>query len=164
VLAFANDPHTVLRLFTQISHHQNINVVYVTQNLFDRSCSANISINRNANYLILMRALKDRTPARVVFSKAFPDPCQSRALVRLFDEVTAEKPYSYLCLSFAQNTPHPLRICTNIFGENGNPITFFLYSSPTPAGAPSIKGKEDERQEAGIPVQWPYASEHQNVA
>jgi hypothetical protein len=165
LLAFVNDQQTILRLFTQISHHENINLVLVTQNLFDRSCSANISLNRNANYLILMRALKDRTPARIVFSKAFPDVRQSRALVRLFDEVTADKPYTYLCLSFAQNTPHHLRICTNIFGENDRPISFFVYS-PAQESIKDNKNQLTEKQTntvVDIPITWAYASDPPKV-
>jgi len=50
----------VANVFTKISHHRNVSVVYLTQNLFDKNKYAR-TISLNAHYLVLFKNPRDAT-------------------------------------------------------------------------------------------------------
>jgi len=50
----------VANVFTKISHHRNIGVVYLTQNLFDKNKYAR-TISLNAHYPVLFKNPRDAT-------------------------------------------------------------------------------------------------------
>ena len=47
----------VSNIFTKISHHRNISVIYMTQNVFDKNKFTR-TISLNAHYLVLFKILK----------------------------------------------------------------------------------------------------------
>jgi len=55
----------VVYLFTKISHHHNLSVVYVCQNLFDKS-KYHRTISLNAHYIVLMRNPRDTQPVAIL--------------------------------------------------------------------------------------------------
>ena len=62
----------VLDLFTKDSHHRNVTVLYLTQDLFPPGKFAK-TINRNAHYVIAFKNPRDRTGMRNLALQAFPD-------------------------------------------------------------------------------------------
>jgi len=48
----------VADIFTKISHHRNISVIYMTQNIFDKNKYAR-TISLNAHYLVLFKNPRD---------------------------------------------------------------------------------------------------------
>jgi len=50
----------VANVFTKISHHRNVSIVYLTQNLFDKNKYAR-TISLNAHYLVLFKNPRDAT-------------------------------------------------------------------------------------------------------
>ena len=63
------DPRFLEVLYTRGSHHWNVSVITVTQNLFDR----NIKVARiNSHYIILMNNHQGMMPIKTLGSHLFP--------------------------------------------------------------------------------------------
>ena len=75
----------VLDLFTKDSHHRNITVLYLTQDLFPTRKFSK-TINRNANYIVAFKNPQDQTGMRTILLQTFPD--RWRQLLRLFKRFT----------------------------------------------------------------------------
>ena len=84
----------VLDLFTKDSHHRNITVLYLTQDLFPPGKFSK-TINRNAHYLIAFKHPRDQTGIRNVLTQAFPTDWRDK--LDLFQQVTS-RPFGYLML------------------------------------------------------------------
>ena len=84
----------VLDLFTKDSHHRNITVLYLTQDLFPPGKFSK-TINRNAHYIVAFKNPRDQTGIRTILLQAFPD--RWRQVLRLFKRITA-RPFGYLML------------------------------------------------------------------
>ncbi|CAH3198131.1 unnamed protein product, partial [Porites evermanni] len=84
----------VLDLFTKDSHHRNITVLYLTQDLFPPGKFAK-TINRNAHYIVAFKNPRDQTGIRTILLQAFPD--RWRQVLRLFKRITS-RPFGYLML------------------------------------------------------------------
>ena len=61
----------LLALFTKHSHHQNITVLYLCQDMFPLGKYAK-SISRNAHYVIALKNLRDQLGVRSLLLQAFP--------------------------------------------------------------------------------------------
>ena len=62
---------TVSKLFTRVSHHKNVSVVYLTQNLFNNN-KHNRTISLNAHYMILFKNVRDATQVHCLARQMFP--------------------------------------------------------------------------------------------
>ena len=84
----------VLDLFTKDSHHRNITVLYLTQDLFPPGKLFE-TINRNAHYIVAFKNPRDQTGIRTILLQAFSD--RWRQVLRLFKCITSH-PFGYLML------------------------------------------------------------------
>ena len=84
----------VLDLFTKDSHHRNITVLYLTQDLFPPGKFSK-TINRNAHYIVAFKNPRDQTGISTILLQAFPD--RWRQILRLFKRVTS-RPFGYLMM------------------------------------------------------------------
>lgn len=115
LMADSFNDNRVSELFTKDSHHSNISVILISQNIFHQSRFSR-TISLNAKYIVCFRNIRDRSQFRHLAAQVYPE--NSAALSDVYREVTA-KPFSYLLLDFAQETDDCLRFRTNIFpGEN----------------------------------------------
>ena len=105
---------TIRDFFTKYSHHCNISVVYLTQNLYQQDRGAR-DMNLSANYLVLFKNPRDRSQVRVLAQQMFPQ--KPNFLISVFEDAV-KKPYSYLCIDLTQETPDGERLLTNIFDES----------------------------------------------
>ena len=100
----------VTKIFTKLSHHADMSVLYLTQNLFYGG-KQNRTITLNAHYLFLFKNPRDAAQvgylARQIFSQ------RSKFLVEAYQDAT-EKPYTYLCIDLKPDTEEKLRIRGNI--------------------------------------------------
>ena len=107
----------VLDLFTKDSHHRNITVLYLTQDLFPPGKFSK-TINRNAQYLVVFKNPRDKTGLRTVLLQAFPD--QWKKLMELFNRVTA-RPFGYLMLDLHPASDDRYRLWSHLSKEEGMP-------------------------------------------
>ena len=100
----------VSQLFTKISHHRNLSVVYITQHLYNSS-KENRTINLNAGYLILFKTPRDSSVIIHLSRQIYPG--RGKILQEAFRDSTS-KPFGYLLIDLKPDTPDNLRLRTNI--------------------------------------------------
>ena len=101
------------RLFSQGSHHWNLSVMYIVQNLF-YSNLRNARIN--SHYLILMKNPSDRLQLYTLARQIYPS--NQKFLIEAFDDACS-KQFGYLLIDLEPSTDDNFRLRTNIFDEIG---------------------------------------------
>ena len=99
-------------MFTKISHHKNIFVIILLQNLFPNSKYMR-DISANSTYIVLMSNPRETKQIRILSSQV--DVENSKFIWDCYKDATKDKPYSYLFLDFDQETPEKIKVRTNIF-------------------------------------------------
>jgi hypothetical protein len=66
----------VCDLFTKGSHHRNISVILITQNLFHRGRYCR-DISLNATYLVLLKNVRDKTQFAYLARQMYPEDSDS---------------------------------------------------------------------------------------
>ena len=101
----------VTKIFTKISHHMDVSVLYPTQNIFYGG-KQNRTIGLNAHYLVLFRNSRDATQVAHLARQMYPG--NTKFLVEAFKDATIE-PFSYLLIDLKPNTEEKFCVRTNIF-------------------------------------------------
>ena len=102
-----SDDKKFRNLFTKGSHHLNLNVIFITQNLFQMR-----NIHLNSHYLILMRNPRDASQIDVLGRQMKI----SKQLSEAYNDATS-KPYGYLVIDLKQETPREFMLRTQITPE-----------------------------------------------
>lgn len=105
--------NAVTKFFTQGSHHRNLTVVYIVQNLFNQD-GAMRTISLNTHYMVLFKNPRDATQVRTLSLQMYPD--NPRMLVEAYRDATSQ-PYGYLLLNFRPDAYDALRIMTDVFAR-----------------------------------------------
>lgn len=100
-------------IFTKFTHHRNLSVLYLTQNLYHKSRDSR-EISLNAHYLILFKQPRDKFQISVLSRQM--NPSNPKFLLESYLNAT-EPAHSYLLLDFKQNCPENLRVRTKIFPD-----------------------------------------------
>ena len=98
-------------LFTKGSHHMNINVIFISQNLYHKGKQMR-NINLSCHYLILMKNPRDRSQIDVLARQMK----LNKALPEAFNDATS-KPFGYLLVDLKQDTPANCMLRTRITPE-----------------------------------------------
>lgn len=103
----------MVKIFTKKSHHRNMSVVFITQNLFSANKYSR-TISLNASYVVLMKSPRDKLQimhlARQVYPKNF------KFMIEAYVDATSD-PHSYLLIDFKQSTPEQYRLRAKIFPD-----------------------------------------------
>ena len=111
---FASNDIIISDLFTKKTHHKNLTVVILLQNLYPKSkYMRDISIN--SNYIVLMRNPRELTQIKTLARQI--DGRTSDFILSAYRDATKEQPYSYLLLDLCQTTPDDRRMLTNVFQQ-----------------------------------------------
>ena len=104
----------VAYLFTKGSHHKNIFVIAVTQNVFHQS-KFQRTISLNTHYVILFKNPRDGSQiqhlARQMYQK------DTEYLVQVYERVMTLGLYSYLFIDLRQETPDNMILRANILED-----------------------------------------------
>ena len=95
------------RVFTKKSHHRNISVMYIVQNLFHHR-----TISLNAYYMVLFQNLSDVSQIMALAHQMYPR--RTEFFLEAFARDTT-RPHGYIVIDMKQNTPDILRLRTFIF-------------------------------------------------
>lgn len=110
LMVYAKDTY-LQNLFTKKSHHQNIGVIFITQNLFDK----NVKVARkNTHYIILTRAPNSALDISNIGRQLFPN--QVKQFIDSYNQATKEQ-YGYLLIDMHPSTNKSLRLRTKIFPD-----------------------------------------------
>lgn len=106
---------SILNLFTTDSHHKNISVFFLSQNLFNQGKYSR-TISLNCHYLIVLNNPRDKSQINFLARQMFPT--NSKFLVECYEDATS-KPHGYLFLDFKQSTEEKFRVQSGILpGEH----------------------------------------------
>ena len=95
----------IVDLFTKGSHHKNLSVVLISQNLFHQGRGQR-DISLNANYIVVFKNPRDRAQIRHLARQVYPnDP---KFLEEAYYDATSH-PHGYLLLDLKQSTPDEFR-------------------------------------------------------
>lgn len=111
----AEKDDSVCKLFTKISHHRNISVLYVTQNIFEQHKDSR-TISLNAQYMIAFKNPRDPSQINHLAKQIFPR--NSGYMLDAFLKATAT-PHGYLYIDLTQATEDKYRLRSCIFGQPG---------------------------------------------
>lgn len=109
----ANAGLRICELFTKGSHHRNISVVLITQNIFHKGRYCR-DISLNAKYIVLFKNPRDKTQFNHLARQIYPE--NTKALQNLYKEIT-QMGHSYLLIDLSQGINDALRFRTNIFNK-----------------------------------------------
>jgi hypothetical protein len=110
------------KLFTKGSHHLNLSVIFIVQNLFHQA-KAMRNTSLNAQYIILMKNVRDKRQIQAFGSQMYPG--KSKYFMECYEDATSGS-FGYLMLDLRNDTPDDLRLRTRIIpSENGlQPIIY----------------------------------------
>ena len=97
-------------LFIRGSHHLNMSVVFITQNLFIPNKDYR-TLSLNAHYIIVFKNPRDMSQIRHLSQQAFPS--HPGFLTLVYNNETQEK-HSYIVLDCKQGTPDELRVRNSV--------------------------------------------------
>ena len=110
-----NNDKSVLDIFTKHSHHRNITVLYLCQDMFPPGKFAK-SISRNAHYIVAFKNPRDQLGMRNVALQAFPDKWQK--VLEAFRSATS-RPFGYLVLDLHPASSDDQRLVSRLLKEEG---------------------------------------------
>jgi hypothetical protein len=108
----------VAKLFTKISHHRNVSVISITQNIFPRNKNAR-DIALNSHYLVIFKNPRDKAQVRCLARQVAPD--KPLFFMDAFFQATSI-PHGYLLIDCKQTTPDSEQLKADIFHKH--PLVF----------------------------------------
>ena len=104
---------SVVKFFTQGSHHRNLTVVYIVQNMYNKD-EVMRTVSLNTHYMILFKNWRDQsqitTLARQMFGEKF------RFLEEAFKHAT-QVPYGHMVIDCRPNGDDRLRVLSQVFDD-----------------------------------------------
>jgi hypothetical protein len=98
-------------LFTKYSHHLNIGVFFIVQNLFVKE---NRTISLNCHYFFLFKNPRDGSSVTNLAKQAFAG--RIKFVTEAYQDATA-KPHSFLLVDLKQETPEHARLLGNFASD-----------------------------------------------
>jgi len=103
----------VADIFTKISHHRNISILHLTQNLFDKNKYAR-TISLNAHYLVLFKNPPDASQFSILARQMY---LSSWKFAEEAYRNATESPFGYLFVDLKPDRDERCRLRTNIFSR-----------------------------------------------
>lgn len=101
----------VSSLFCKGSHHRNLSVIFLVQNLFHKGKEMR-DISLNCQYMVIFKNPRDKTQIMHLGKQLYPG--KNKFFQEVFQDATAA-PYSYILIDLKPNTEDSLRLRTGIF-------------------------------------------------
>lgn len=121
---------SIVSLFTRLSHHYNLSVIVLTQNIFLSNPSFR-TMSLNAHYIVLFKAPRSMDQVACLGRQV----CPANAL--FFKESYADscsEPHSYFLLDLTQNCPDQLRFRAKIFPDDKKCTTVYIPNKSSSSG------------------------------
>ena len=104
----------VTDLFTKGSHHRNVSVMYIVQNLFGKN-REHRTISLNCHYIVVFKNPRDGSQINHLAKQMYPG--KMKYVQESFKDATL-KPHGYLLVDLRQETPDHMRLRTSIFSSD----------------------------------------------
>ena len=106
----ASKDKRIVNLFTRGSHHRNLRVIYIVQNLFHWG-KGNRSISLNSHYLVLFKNPRDKLQILTLAKQMYPE--QTDSFLNQYEEAV-KRPFGYLLIDLKTTTQDNCRLRTNV--------------------------------------------------
>ena len=91
----AGKDNRIMNLFTKGSHHRNLSVIYIVQNLFHQG-KGNRSISLNSHYLVLFKNPRDKLQILTLAKQMYPYGLRTASSYSLINQAVS---LGYICLA-----------------------------------------------------------------
>jgi len=116
----------VLDLFTKHSHHQNVTVLYLCQDMFPVGKYAK-SISRNAHYIVAFKIPRDQLGVRNVLLQSFPT--EWKDCLDTFHHITS-RPFGYMLMDLHPASSDQHRLYAHVLKDEGWTRAYQKRSDP----------------------------------
>ncbi|KAL9951080.1 hypothetical protein ACROYT_G043676 [Oculina patagonica] len=106
----AGSDNRIVNLFTKGSHHRNLSVIYLVQNLFHQG-KGNRSISLNSHYLVLFKNPRDKLQILTLAKQMYPG--ETAWFIKRYEEAV-RRPFGYLFIDVKPTTQNSCRLRTNV--------------------------------------------------
>ena len=141
LMSDATKNQEVCELYTEGSHHRNLSVICLLQNLYYQG-KQNRTMNLNTQYLVLFKNPRDQQQMSILGRQMYPNNFQY--FMKKFQEAT-KRPYGYLLVDLKQETLETQRLCTNVLDTKTIYNTTNLNTPQCSFESPSDYIKEMEK-------------------
>ena len=112
LMAETNDK--VCNLFTKVSHHKSVSVLYLSQNLFFKN-KQNRTLSLNSHYMVLFKNVRDSSQIACLARQMYPG--NGKFMLESFKDATSN-PFGYLLVDMRPETDELFRLRSNIFPDD----------------------------------------------
>jgi len=109
----AETDETIANLFTKGSHHRNVSVLYLTQNLFHKNKHMR-TISLNSHYMVLFKNVRDAGQFGILARQMYPG--SSKFAEEAYRDAT-KRPFGYLFVDLKPQQDEDYRLRTNVFSR-----------------------------------------------
>lgn len=106
-------------LFTKRSHHRNLSVLFIVQNLFHKNMR---TISVNTHYFFIAKSPRDASSVTNIAKQAFPG--RTKYVLEAYRDATRE-PHSFLMIDMRQETRDNARLLANYPPTDGGHVTVY---------------------------------------
>ena len=110
-MIYARKDKRIVNLFTRGSHHRNLSLIYIVQNLFQQGKGSR-SISLNSHYLVLFKNPRDKLQILTLAKQMYPE--QTDFLLNQYDEEAEKRPFGYLLIDLKTTTRDNCQLRTNV--------------------------------------------------
>lgn len=118
----SSSDQSVVHLFTKGSHHRNLSVFFLTQNLFHQGRGQR-DISLNANYIVVFKNPRDRAQIQHLARQVCPE--NPNFLRDAYHDAT-KRAHGYLVIDLKQSTPDEFRFRANILPNDRSPPVAYV--------------------------------------
>ena len=109
-MIYASEDKRIVNLFTRGSHHRNLSVIYIEQNLFHQGKGSR-RISLNSHYLVLLK--NPREKLKILFLAKQTYPGQTDFFSNLYEE-GVKRPFGYVVIDLKTATQDNCRLRINV--------------------------------------------------
>ena len=103
-----------VKAFTIYSHHNNVSIIFLTQNFFEKGKTRSITLN--CKYIIIMKNPRDTSFVNVLGRQM--NGGKTNTVLQYAYEDVMKKPYGYLVIDMSQTTPDQYRYRDSLFSDD----------------------------------------------
>ncbi|KAK3727750.1 hypothetical protein QZH41_005214 [Actinostola sp. cb2023] len=131
----------IMNLFTKGSHHRNLSVIFLCQNVYFQGKIMR-TLSLNAAYLVLFKNPRDKLQITTLGKQMYPG--KTDQFLHKY-EAAVERPYGYLFVDLKPNTPEECRLRTNVLPNDPPQTGGQLDAMKTIAEQEKVKAWVDNR-------------------
>ena len=122
LMAQSGKDKRIADLFTKGSHHRNLSIIYIVQNIFHQGKEMR-NISLNAHYIVLFKSPRDKQQISMLARQVYPGRVQE--LMRSYEHATS-RPHGYLMLDLKPTTDDQQRLKTNILPGEADALVEYV--------------------------------------